>query len=198
MNEPGTQYDHLFSRAVEILSSTGQLSAVEEYISSIDDQDYRDVMLGKIGILLVAQHRCADAMQIVRAIQQPIERADALVAVAREHLKRGERLEAKAALAEAILSAEAIRRSTWETPSILLQISTDLYQLSGTAEALPVLRRAVELAQQGNDFDSAKVLSGGAVLLARWGYREEAISVTSLISQPELRSVTQERIAAVI
>ncbi len=60
------------------------------------------------------------------------------------------------------------------------------------------MKRAIDLAQNGGDFESAKVLGGCAVLLAKWGRGEEAVSLTNLIAQPELRKTTQECVSTIL
>ena len=195
MKNPSSEYDRLFLQALDILNSCNDVNAVKDYIFAIEDQDYRDVTLAKIGVLLVTQNRPDDGMHFVRAIKNTMERADALLDIAREYIKRGGRLRASEMLTESASTAEDIERSTWETPSMLLQICAELRGLAFPTEALAMLRRAISFAQKGGDFDSAKVLGGGAVLLAEWGYRDEAISAANLISQAELHRAILERLS---
>ncbi len=129
MNEFRTEYDRFFAWAMQILHSSGELSAVQEYISTIEDRDYGDATFCKVAVALAAQNRSDEGMLFIQAIEQPMERADALLGVAREHAKRGERLEAKASLMEATTAAESVEHSTWEAPSILLQVSAELHGL---------------------------------------------------------------------
>lgn len=198
MKKVGTEYDRLFSHAIEILRSRGELKPVEDYVSMIEDRDYRDVTLAKLGVFLAANNRGDEGMQLAHGIEQPMERADALLGIAREYAKAGHGIKAKAALLEAISAAEAIERSTWEAPSILLQASTEFYHLDFRSDASSLLQRAIQMAQKGADFDSAKVIGGAAVLLAKWGYAEEATSVAEAIAQPELREATLNRLKEIL
>lgn len=193
-----SQYDRFFSRGLEIWHSHGELSAVKEYVYAIEDQDYRDVTLGRVGVFLAEHERADDALQFIRAIQQNMERADAFLNLARAHAQKGDYLGAKTAYLEAVSAAEGIQRSTWETPSILLQASAELHHLSCSADALAILRRAINLARKGGDYESANVLGGAGVLLAKWGLPDEATSVVGLISEPGLRKTTEERLKAIL
>src|SRR5262245_13458050 len=142
------EYDRIFSEAKEILQSRKDVGAVKEYVLAIQDQDYRDATLSKIGVFLLEHGRGEEALQFIRSIERPMERADAFVALARAHVHRHEIAKAKESLLEAIATAGIIERSTWEAAAILLQASTDLHQLDLKPLALSTLRRAITLAQK--------------------------------------------------
>ena len=120
-----SQYEFFFSQAIDILQSGGEIKAVKQFVAAIEDSDYRDGTLSRIGVFLVSESRTRDGMEFVSTIEQPMERADALLAVAREHGKTNDPDTARSAIMQAVSTFEDIKPSTWEIPSILLEASAE-------------------------------------------------------------------------
>ena len=168
---------------------------VLQYVESIGDPEYRDATLRKLALHLVNHGQINDALRLSHDINDPLTRADAFFDIGSLLAKRNAVQEAKAAFDEAVKSAGAIEKSTWECPTVFLQVSEELHKIGEKDQALELLHTAIELAKGAGDFDSAKVVGGGAVLLARWNYPGEAAAVAESIWQPDLRARTRERLS---
>jgi hypothetical protein len=182
-------------KVVEILARGGTVADARNYAERIGDAEYRDQTLAKLAAFL-AEHSSSDAFEVAESVREPLGRADAFLEVGRTLARRNAQLDARRALMEAVAATNAIARSTWEVPSVLLEAGTALHALAMPGEAVELIRRAVGLAQAGGDTDSTKVLGGCAVVLAKWGHRDEAASTASLIQDAVWRELTIRRIQA--
>jgi tetratricopeptide (TPR) repeat protein len=189
-----TRYDHYYEQALKVLLDQGSSGQVLQYVESIGDSEYRDATLHKIALHLVNEGRIKAAFRLSHDINDPLTRADAFFDMGSLLAKRSAVPEAKGAFDEAVNSANAIEKSTWECPTVLLQVSEELHKIGEKDQALQLLHRAIELAKDASDFDSAKVVGGCAVMLALWNYPDEAAAVAETISQPDLRALTRERL----
>jgi tetratricopeptide (TPR) repeat protein len=194
MDEPANPFEYHYGQALEILRKSRSSDHVRQYADSIGDPEYRDTTLQKIGLHLAGEGEFNEAFQLLNAIDLPLTRADAFFEIGRILAQQGATQGAKDAFAKAVESANAIENSTWECPAVLLQVGEELHKLGEESEGLQLLRNAVELAKQGGDFDSAKVIGGGAVLLADWSHPDEAAAAAESIWQPDLRARTLERL----
>ena len=194
MGKPENPFEYHYGQALEILRKSQSSDQVRQYAESIGDPEYRDTTLQRIGLHLAGKGQVNEAFQLSNYIVLPLTRADAFFEMGRLLAQQGAVQKAKDALGKAVESANAIENSTWECPAVLLQVGEELHKLGEKSEGLQLLRKAVELAKQGGDFDSAKVIGGGAVLLARWNHREEAVAAADSIWQPDLRARTHERV----
>lgn len=194
MDKPKNPFEHHYHQALEILRKSQSCDQVRHYAATIGDPEYRDTTLQRIGLHLASEGQINEAFQLSNDIILALTRADAFFEIGRLLAQQGAEQKAKDAFGKAVESANAIENSTWECPSVLLQVSDELHKLGEEGQALQLLRRAIVLAKQGGDFDSAKVIGGGAVLLAHWNHPDEAAAAAESIWQPDLRARTLERL----
>jgi hypothetical protein len=182
-------------RTVDDFEREGNLISAQRYAESATDVDGRDYSLAKLAEYLAAHDR-PEALDLVHSIQHPFDRADSFLAVGRGYARNGAIQAARVAFLAAVSAADAIPRSTWETPSLLLEVGIELRAIGDGNEALDLIRRASSLARRGGDVDSRKALGACAVTLAKWGYGDEAMSIAKTITDNDWRDLTTRRVVA--
>lgn len=178
---------------VKLFESTGNVEQVRAVVDAIDDVDDRDHVAARVAQFLAALGN-EEALDVARTVVDLPSRADCWLEVGRAYARRCEFGQSCVALEEAIASAERIQESPWNAASLMLEACVEFDAIGSHGRARDVLRRAVELARRGDDWESMKALGGCAVLLARWSDRLEATEVASGMLDPDWRQFTLGRI----
>jgi hypothetical protein len=78
--------------------------------------------------------------------------------------------------------------------AIIFSASVEMSKLGYQVEANSLMREAIELAHDFEDFESAKTLSGASLVLARWDRMSEAVQTAQTIKVPEIRGYTLKQL----
>ena len=122
MTKYQTEFDRHYEAALEILNKLGSFEKAYQYIDDLEDEDYRDTTLARVAQFLAGRGDVEQALRLCSSVHYALARADAFIEVARNVKKKGLAEASKRILREAIVAAEAIERSSWETPTILLRL----------------------------------------------------------------------------
>lgn len=190
-----TEYDRYYARAIDLLQRGGT-AEVYEYIRTINDEDYRDRTLDKLGQYLAAEGNLGDALRFCAAIVHPVAHVDALFEVGRVLRRKRDFEAAKNVFDQAVVTAGAIERA-YDRAAVFLQVADQLERLGAREQALALVYRAVELAKPiPQNFEASKTLRGCARVLARWDRLSEAMKVAEAIDDQwsALRQTTLEEV----
>ncbi len=195
MSNYRTQYEIYYSEALARLNSGQSPDEIFAFASGIDDVDYREGTLAKLALHFASKGQVEQAMIFSRAIENPLEYADALFDIGRELGRANSPSLAKKVLRLTIEAAEKLDPDAWEIPAILLQVSDELWSLGEKEDAVNLLHVSIEKAKRHpQQFEASKTLAGCVRLLSRWGYSSEALKVAEAIGSAEQRNRVLEEI----
>jgi tetratricopeptide (TPR) repeat protein len=185
--ERPTPFDVYYKNAMDLLGVdvAESIPSVHSYIDSIDDEGCRDRTFARVSQALASRGHLAFALSFCGAIGDKIDRADALLDVARALRRVGESESAREVLSQAAQAANDIDSSVDTVAAIHLQIAVELSELGARDEAQALLDRAIQLLEAvPRGFEESKTLAGCARLPAHWGQRSRAFEVAGLVESP--------------
>ena len=196
MNSYRTKYDAFYEEALGVLTKSGSVESVYQFIDSLQGEDYRDHTLMRVAQFFATRGELATALQFCMKIEDSVERAHALLQIGAT-LKGGLDMQAAKNVFDLTLEAVEAIKCSYEKASALLLVATQLQSLNCEDEALRILRVAIKLSNPlPQEFEAAKNLRGCARLLASWNFQPEATAVAESIDSrwSELRNTALEEV----
>lgn len=186
------------------LRQVDSLNAAKKLALSFQEPGDRDWALGEIAKGLAALDKWDEAEEIASCITLADEKADTLVAIAKQLAAKHYTERASRNLSAAIDIAK-IGETTWvwQRAFSLLGIARALSEINDKKQALSTFEEAVRVASAGQMLPGHEgeecegVLSGIAVDLATLGHLEKAQTVAEIIRHPVKRQRALETIAAI-